>query len=113
MKKILTISALLGMGCLAGGVNAEPAAAVKTGPGEIIAGKMLAKSKCAGCHGAESSGNQDGLPDIAGKSESYLVEQLKAFRIGYRNNLMMTPAATSLTDKDIIELAAYYASLKK
>ncbi|RLA21599.1 MAG: cytochrome c [Gammaproteobacteria bacterium] len=111
MKKTLIVSALLGASCLTSLANAEPAKA--TGPGEIIAGKMLAKSKCAGCHGAESTGNQEGLPDLAGKSEAYLVEQLKAFRIGYRNNLMMTPAATSLTDKEIIELAAYYASLKK
>jgi cytochrome c553 len=110
MKKLLVVWAILAMSCLSAVANAEPAK--PTGPAEIIAGKILATSKCAGCHGTVSAGNQAGLPDLAGKAEAYLVEQLKAFRIGYRTNLMMTPAATSLTDKEIIELAAYYASLK-
>lgn len=111
MKKLLLIPVLFGLSCLATGVSAEQTQA--STPADIIAGKMLAKSKCVGCHGAENTGNQEGMPDLAGKDEIYLVEQLKAFRIGYRTNLMMTPVATSLTDQEIIGLAAYYASLKK
>ncbi len=82
------------------------------GPLEIAQGKGLAKLNCAGCHSADGAGSVDGLPDLAEKEEAYLIKQLKDFRMGFRNNLMMTPAAASLTDKDIIALAAYYASLK-
>lgn len=86
---------------------------VTAGPLEIAQGKGLAKSSCTGCHSAESANSLNGLPDLAGKEASYLIKQLKDFRMGFRNNIMMTPAADSLTDKEIIALAAYYASLRK
>lgn len=103
MKKqfVILVTAVL----MAGGANA--------GEAEIFAGKILAKSKCIGCHGTAEVPKAEGIVDIAGQEESYLVEQLKAFRMGLRRNLMMTPVATPLTDKEIVELAAYYASLKK
>jgi cytochrome c553 len=51
-------------------------------------------------------------PNLAGQKAPYLVSQLKQFRDGQRNNAMMTAMAQGLSDTDIDNLAAYYASLK-
>ena len=51
-------------------------------------------------------------PNLAGQKAPYLVSQLKQFRDGKRDNAMMTAMAQGLTDEDIANLAAYYASLK-
>ena len=50
-------------------------------------------------------------PNLAAQKEGYLVSQLKAFRDGTRANPMMAPMAAALSDDDIADLAAYYASL--
>ena len=67
---------------------------------------------CAACHGAEGISPNDLWPNLAGQKEGYLVAQMKAFRSGERNNPMMMPMVAPLSDADIDDLAAYYASLK-
>jgi cytochrome c553 len=52
-------------------------------------------------------------PNLAGQKEGYLALQIKAFRDGTRKNPMMSPMAAGLSDADIDNLAAYYASLGK
>ncbi|HEX5515110.1 MAG TPA: cytochrome c [Gammaproteobacteria bacterium] len=79
--------------------------------GDIAAGK--AKSAvCAACHGENGIGLAPMYPNLAGQKEQYLVKQTKAFRDGGRQDPMMSPMATGLTDADIANLAAYYSSLK-
>ena len=51
-------------------------------------------------------------PNIAGNPEPYLVRQLDAFRKGERQNEMMSVVAKPLNDKDIADLAAYYAAIE-
>jgi cytochrome c553 len=48
-------------------------------------------------------------PNLAGQGSAYTTEQLKLFRAGHRNNLVMYPLAMALTDEDIRDLAAYFA----
>ncbi len=50
-------------------------------------------------------------PNLAGQKEQYLVLQIKAFRDGERKNMVMSAMASGLSDTDIINLSAYYASL--
>jgi len=52
-------------------------------------------------------------PNLAGQKAGYLVLQMKAFRDGTRNNPMMSPMAAGLSDDDIANIAAYFASLGK
>ncbi|MDH3229268.1 MAG: c-type cytochrome [Alphaproteobacteria bacterium] len=66
-------------------------------------------SQCAGCHGAEGLGVGD-FPPLAGKAADYLATQLQDYRSGAREDPMMNTIAESLSDADIAELAAYYAS---
>ena len=50
-------------------------------------------------------------PNLAGQKEQYLLAQLKAFKDGTRQNAQMAPMVAGLSDEDMANLAAYYASL--
>jgi cytochrome c553 len=79
--------------------------------GDIAAGK--AKSAlCASCHGPTGISMSPIWPNLAGQKEQYLVKQIKAFRSGDREDPMMAPMVAALSDADIDNLAAYYASQK-
>jgi cytochrome c553 len=79
--------------------------------GDIEAGK--AKSvMCAACHGPAGISVSPLWPNLAGQKEAYLVKQIKAFKSGERKDPSMAPMVAGLTDADIDNLAAYYASLK-
>ena len=79
--------------------------------GDIATGKKKSLA-CAGCHGADGISVVPTYPNLAGQKEQYLVLTLKGFRDGTRKNAVMNPMAKPLTDEDIENLAAYYASLK-
>ncbi|MDN3652974.1 cytochrome c [Thalassotalea ponticola] len=77
---------------------------------DVEAGK--AKSAvCAACHGAEGISAVPMYPNLAGQKEAYIAKQLKDFKAGNRKDPVMAPMAMPLTDEDIANLAAYYASL--
>ena len=79
--------------------------------GDVEAGK--AKSvMCAACHGPAGISISPIWPNLAGQKEAYLVKQIKAFKSGERKDPSMAPMVAGLTDADIDNLAAYYASLK-
>jgi cytochrome c553 len=66
---------------------------------------------CAACHGADGRGIAPNFPVLAGQYADYLAKSLKQYRSGERNNALMAPLAAGLSDADIADLAAYYASL--
>ncbi|QGG81202.1 c-type cytochrome [Litorivicinus lipolyticus] len=77
----------------------------------IQSGSELAQVKgCIGCHGMDGIGIGPTFPNLAGQHSSYLVEQLRHYRSGYRPNAIMAGQATNLTDAEIFDLASYYAS---
>jgi len=65
---------------------------------------------CIACHGLDGNSANPEWPSIAGQNNAYLVRQLKAFRDGQRQNPLMTPMATPLSDQDIDDLAAYFSA---
>ncbi|MFK7885821.1 MAG: cytochrome c [Gammaproteobacteria bacterium] len=65
---------------------------------------------CASCHGADGKAISDQFPNLAGQYADYLRVALKAYRDGTRKNAVMGSFATNLSDEDIADLAAYYAS---
>ncbi len=79
--------------------------------GDAAAGKSKS-TLCAACHGAKGISANDMWPNLAGQKQGYLVKQIKAFKDGSRNDPMMSPMATPLSDDDIVNLAAYFSSLK-
>ena len=77
---------------------------------DIEAGKTKA-AMCAGCHGGAGISPTPIWPNLAGQKEQYLANQLKMFRSGDRKNAQMSPMAMALSDDDIANISAYYASL--
>lgn len=78
--------------------------------GDVDKGRSKS-STCSTCHGAAGISSTALTPNLAGQREDYLVKALKDFRSGARKNSMMNMMAGNLSDSDIENLAAYYASL--
>ncbi|MEL0280114.1 MAG: c-type cytochrome [Gammaproteobacteria bacterium] len=81
---------------------------------DIDKGKELSAS-CAACHGDNGISVNPVWPKLAGQNPKYLASQLYEFRKGAegnRNNAVMYGIAVTLSDSDIEDLSAYYASLK-
>lgn len=77
--------------------------------GDAAAGK--AKSAvCAACHGADGNSPTPAFPKLAGQNDDYLAHALKAYRDKTRSNAIMNGQAASLSDQDIADLSAYFAS---
>jgi cytochrome c553 len=77
----------------------------------IEAGETKAAS-CVSCHGENGNSMVSTFPKLAQQDESYLRKQLHAFKNGSRKNPMMASIAQSLSDKDIVDIAAYYMAQK-
>lgn len=75
--------------------------------GDASAGKVKSEG-CVKCHG--DTGN-DGVP-IAGMEEAKFIQAMKEYQSGARKNKAMTKAVTGLSEADLADLAAYYATLK-
>jgi len=80
--------------------------------GDAAAGKAKAGS-CGGCHGASGEGKGATGPAIAGMAEDKFVAALKDYKSGKKANAPMKGITASMSDADMANLAAYYASLKK
>jgi len=103
MKKIQT--SILTIVFAVGGLLSQPVLAA-----DIAAGKAKSAT-CGACHGNNGISMIPMYPNLAGQKEQYLVLQMKAFRDGERKNMVMSPMAAGLSDADIANLSAYYASL--
>lgn len=104
MKKTLILGAgWCAMALVVGGAQAA---------GDAAAGASKA-SMCVACHGAQGEG-KDKSPALAGKDAAFLEKELQNFRSGTRQDpmKMMNMMAKPLSDQDIANLAAHFASLK-
>jgi len=79
---------------------------------DIEAGQQRAAT-CFSCHGPDGISLNPTYPNLAGQSADYLSKQLNAFRSGDRKDPIMTPMVQSLSDQDVDNVAAFFASLGK
>lgn len=82
--------------------------------GSVGKGKVLAEQQCTVCHGPELKG-MGPVPGLAGRSPSYLVRQLYDMHEGTRSGewtQLMKPTVSRLTQEDMLNVAAYAASLQ-
>lgn len=104
MKKLFVLLAVAG-------VASTPMASDLAGN----TGKVNA-SMCIGCHGI--AGYKATFPEVyqvpmlGGQSAKYIENALKAYQKGERKHPTMQGIASSLSDQDIVRLAAYYAQQK-
>lgn len=66
---------------------------------------------CAACHGVDGIGRFPEVPHIGGQPAAYLERQMHAYRTGERRSEIMAMVMKYLTDDDIRDLAAHYASV--
>lgn len=77
--------------------------------GNASAGKSKS-APCAACHGKDGNSPAPSFPKLAGQGERYLIKQIKDIKSGARPVPMMAGQTDNLSDQDIADIAAYYAS---
>lgn len=84
--------------------------AVSAAPADTNAGQQKS-AMCAGCHGPDGNSMIPMYPRLAGQSSNYIAKELRDFKGGQRKDPIMSGMAAGLSDQDIANVAAYYASI--
>lgn len=125
-RLVMAVVALLGAGSLsaqapadkpaeaaaAAPAEAAPAAANGAGaikPGDAKAGQAKAAT-CAACHGLDGNPASSQYPKLAGQHENYIARQLSLIKSHKRENPVMMAFVAGLTDQDMHDIGAYFAS---
>jgi len=77
---------------------------------DLAKGETISQTVCAACHTADGSRGIPTNPILQGQHADYLVKQLGEFKSGKRDNAVMKPMASTLSDADMRNVAAFYAS---
>ena len=114
LARLAAAAALSSLAPLAGMTQAPTAAAPQSAPpnapfadGDAARGATKA-TVCSACHGPNGNSTSPEWPRLAGQNAVYIVEQLRLFRSGVRDNPVMKPLASTLSDQDIDDIAVYY-----
>ncbi len=78
---------------------------------DIAAGRAAAGAVCAACHGVNGISVAPWIPNLAGQKETYLANQLKAYKAGKRTHSLMNPIAEQMSAAGIANAVAFFASL--
>lgn len=77
--------------------------------GDAAAGQAKT-AVCGACHSPDGNSLAPNFPKLAGQGERYLLKQLNDIKSGNRQVVEMTGLLTNLSDQDLADIAAYYAS---
>jgi cytochrome c553 len=80
--------------------------------GSPARGKTLHKD-CADCHGTSGVIDTPDVPNLAGQAALYVYKQLRDYKAGTRQSSIMNDAVAALSERDMADLAAFYASLPR
>lgn len=98
------------------GTNAgdETPASIKlrSGSGDPVAGKEKSQL-CQGCHGEEGHSTEPLVPKLAGQYAVYIAKELRNYQSGVRTHQIMNAMAGTISDDDLADIAAYFASQTK
>lgn len=102
--------------CLTFAISTQLMAASDSPKGDPEAGEVKSAT-CAACHNADGNSALEINPKLAGQHASYLVKQLKEFKLASqtggkegRNNAVMNGMAAALSEQDMLDIAAYFES---
>lgn len=79
-------------------------------------GKAVVSTVCAACHGADGNSAAETYPKLAGQHPGYIAKQLRDFKAApgaagaARSNPIMAGMAATLSDQQIVDVAAYFAA---
>jgi cytochrome c553 len=107
MKTVPSLLRSLALVCASVAAHAAEPAASAPDPAK---GAALSASVCAACHTNDGSRGVAANPIIQGQHPDYLVKQLVEFKAGKRDNPVMKSMAAPLSDADMKNVAAFYAS---
>ncbi len=93
------------------GVLALTPTLARADDGNPVVGRKKAL-QCQACHGMDGIAKIPEAANLAGQSTIYLTSALGDYKTGARKNDMMSTIAPTLSDADIADLAAYYASIE-
>lgn len=99
--------AVTGVGAQSGSPSAAQPAARAPDPAK---GGAIATAVCAACHSTDGSRGAAANPIIQGQHPDYLVKQLAEFKAGQRKSPIMQPIAAALSEADMKDVSAFYAS---
>jgi cytochrome c553 len=85
-------------------------AAASAQAADLAAGKATVEKVCQACHQLDGNSPAPDFPKLAGQHQDYLAKALRDYKSGLRKNAIMAGFATTLTPKDIENVAAYYAA---
>ena len=77
--------------------------------GSVARGENLTAT-CVACHAGDGNSMVGTFPNIAGQHESYLLKQMREMKAGERDVGLMVGILDTLSDQDLQDLAAYYAT---
>lgn len=106
VKSLLALLAAAAMATPLAANESQPAAA-KVDPAK---GQAISTQVCAACHTADGSRGSPANPILQGQHPEYLVKQLTEFKAGKRDNAIMKGFASALSEEDMKNVAAFYAS---
>lgn len=67
---------------------------------------------CVACHGPDGAGvDEAGFPRLPGLPAEYIAKQIRDYKSGARNNPIMQANLSSLSEQQIVNVAAYYAGM--
>jgi len=82
---------------------------LRIGPGDPVAGKDKA-ALCFGCHGEDGNSTDPQYPKLAGQYGIYIAKQMRNYLASTRSHQVMSGMAASVSDADLADIAAYFAS---
>ena len=100
---------------LALSLGAALASGTARADGNVEAGKIKALP-CMGCHaieGAFSVYPSYRVPKLSGQHADYVVAALKAYKTNQRSHKTMVAQAATLSEQDMLDIAAYFASISE
>jgi cytochrome c553 len=88
----------------------DRSAATTTAPTENDLAVPSKLGLCAGCHGTDGKAVLPIYPNLRGQNQPYLEKSLRAYKSGERQSAEMRAMMGTLTDAEIVALAAYYSA---
>jgi cytochrome c553 len=105
-SRLFALTLSLGAALASGSIQAD---------GNVEAGKAKS-TPCMGCHaieGAYSVYPSFRVPKLSGQHSAYVIAALKAYKSGQRSHKTMVAQAADLSEQDMQDIAAYFASLSE
>ena len=85
---------------------------LRTGEGDPVEGEAKAQL-CQGCHGEKGNSTETLIPKLAGQYSNYIAKELRNYQAGVRTHQIMNAMSATVSDDDLADIAAYFASQKK